>query len=40
MSLNLLIALVLVSFFIVLGDIIANPPKLLDPLPEPKELKK
>eukprot|EP00930_Biecheleria_cincta_P049132 TRINITY_DN34381_c0_g1_i1.p1 TRINITY_DN34381_c0_g1~~TRINITY_DN34381_c0_g1_i1.p1 ORF type:complete len:341 (-),score=64.38 TRINITY_DN34381_c0_g1_i1:110-1099(-) len=40
MSLNILIVLVLVSFFIVLGDIITNPPKLLDPLPEPKEPKK
>lgn len=40
MSLNVLIVLVLVSFFIVLGDIIAKPPKLLDPLPELKEPKK
>ncbi|CAE8681711.1 unnamed protein product [Polarella glacialis] len=37
--LNALITLVLVSFLATLGDVIRNPPKLLDPLPEPKESK-
>jgi len=39
MSLNLLLTLVMVSFCIVLADIIRSPPRILDPLPEPKEPK-
>jgi len=34
---NLLIVLLTASFMIVLSDIFKNPPKLLDPLPEPEE---
>jgi len=38
-AINVLIGILTLSFLALLADMIANPPKLLDPLPEPGELK-
>eukprot|EP00931_Biecheleriopsis_adriatica_P070271 TRINITY_DN4404_c0_g1_i1.p1 TRINITY_DN4404_c0_g1~~TRINITY_DN4404_c0_g1_i1.p1 ORF type:complete len:335 (+),score=68.76 TRINITY_DN4404_c0_g1_i1:47-1051(+) len=35
-SLNILIAMVIVSFCVVFADVVRNPPRILDPLPDPK----